>query len=162
MSLAGRILLIGGLEGITYFSFSQIPDLPYLFIYGVALRSFQSLLLLPSIHSALRDRQTDAVITHTHTHTHRSVRASHLHTPKCKLLFGRHCRRWSNIDTQTERQTDRQTSMQYGVLQHPRKLLPLLWREMCKEERDYTELWKIHESGFLNNTMISFVLQLAR
>jgi hypothetical protein len=84
-----------------------------------------SRLLVPNIHSVPKqtdrctDGQTHAVITshaRAHTHTHRSVRAPLLYTPKCKLLFGRHCRRRS----------DRQTEMEYGVQHHPRKLLSVL------------------------------------
>ena len=85
--------------------------------------------------------------THTHTHTHRSVRASLFYTPKCKLLFGRHCRRLR------DRQTDRHA--EWSTAQSAQAPVSALNRDVQRVV-DYTELLKLHESGLLNNSMMIF------
>jgi hypothetical protein len=125
----GCILHVSGLEGEKYLSSAPAPDLMQLFFNRITLRFSSVSIIISNIRSVLRNRQTDTRCdhftftrppthppTHKHTHTHRSVRASLFYTPKCKLLFGRHCRRLR----------DRQIDMQNGVLHNPRKLLPLL------------------------------------
>jgi hypothetical protein len=103
--------------GLKYLPFSEIPDLS-VFIVNCVLAELSTSLSVSIIitqHSLGPERQTDAVFTS--------------HTPK---VFARLTSTLQNVNyflagsVDDGGQIERQTGLQYGVLQHPRELLPLL------------------------------------